>query len=249
MRRAVSKIKPASGFSKPVHWLLVAVLPLLALILVRWSLLPLAYGIVLLSKWRMFAIRPRHWPASIRVNSVDILTGLSFVVFMAQAPSNAWQLVWLVGYEAWLLVIKPRSKVFWTTLQAGLAQFVSLSALYLLWGDSSLVLLVIASWLICYLAARHFFSSFDEPLGSMLSHIWGYIAGALTWVLGHWLLYYGFLAQPVLLLSILSYGLAGLYYLESNDRLSSLIKREIMLIMTAVIIVVILFSSWGDKAV
>ncbi len=211
--------------------------------------MPLAYGLVLLSKWRMFAIRPRHWPASIRANAIDMLAGLSFVVFMAQSPTGAWQLVWLLAYEVWLLVIKPRSKVFWTTVQASLAQFASLSALYLLWGDSSLILLVAASWAICYLTARHFFSSFDEPLGSMLSHIWGYTAAALTWVLGHWLLYYGFLAQPVLLLSVLSYGLAALYYLESNDRLSSLIRREILLIMTAVIIVVILFSSWGDKAV
>jgi hypothetical protein len=249
MRRAVAKIKPASGFSKSVHWTLVAILPVAVLVLVRWSILPLAYGLVLLSKWRMFAIRPRHWPAAIRANSIDIIAGMSFVVFMAQSPSNAWQLVWLLCYEAWLLIIKPRSKTFWTTLQAGMAQFAGLSALYLLWGRSSLVLLVVASWLICYLTARHFFSSFDEPLGSMLSHIWGYIAASLTWVLGHWLLYYGFLAQPVLLLSILSYGLAALYYLESNDRLSSLIRREILLIMTAVIIVVILFSSWGDKAV
>ena len=249
MRRAVSKIKPASGFSKSVHWLLVALLPVAVLILVRWSILPLAYGLVLLSKWRMLAIRPRHWPASIRANAIDILVGLSLVVFMAQSPSNAWQLVWLVVYEVWLIFIKPKSKVFWTTIQAGLAQFASLSALYLLWGDSPLVVLTLSTWLICYLSARHFFSSYDEPLSSMLSHIWGYIAAALTWVLGHWLLYYGFLAQPVLLLSILSYGLAALYYLESNDRLSTLIRREILLIMSAVIVVIILFSSWGDKAV
>lgn len=249
MRRAVAKIKPASGFSRLVHWILVAILPVLVLVMVTWHILPLAYGFVLLSKWRMFAIRPRHWPASIRVNAVDIIAGLSFVVFMAQAPTNAWRLVWVLAFEIWLIIIKPRSKIFWTTLQAGLAQFMGLSALYLLWGGSSLALLVVASWLICYLSARHFFSSFDEPLGSMLSHIWGYVAVALTWLLGHWLLYYGFLAQPVLLLSILSYGLAALYYLENNDRLSSLVRREIILIMSLVIIVVILFSSWGDKAV
>lgn len=249
MRRAVAKIKPASGFSKPVHWALVIILPVLALIFVKWSILPLAYGVILLSKWRMFAIRLRHWPASIRANAIDIIVGLSIVIFMAQSPTNAWQLAWLLAYEVWLIVIKPRSRTFWTTLQAGLGQFAGLTALYLLWGRSSLILLVAASWLICYLSARHFFSSFDEPLGSMLSHIWGYVAAALTWVLGHWLLYYGFLAQPVLLLSILSYGLAAMYYLESNDRLSSLIRREILLIMSAVIVVIILFSSWGDKTI
>lgn len=249
MRRAVRRIKPASGFSKPVHWALVALLPVLALIFVKWSILPLAYGVVLLSKWRMFAIRIRHWPASIRANAIDIIVGVSVIIFMGQSLTTAWQMVWLLAYEVWLLIIKPRGRVFWTTLQAGLGQFAGLTAVYLVWGRSPLILLVVASWAICYLSARHFFSSFDEPLSSMLSHVWGYMAAALTWVLGHWLLYYGFLAQPVLLLSILSYGLAALYYLESNDRLSSLVKREILLIMTAVIVVIITFSAWGDKTV
>lgn len=249
MRRAVAKIKPASGFSKIVHWTLVVILPIAALVFIKWDILSLAYGVVILSKWRMFAVRPRHWPANIRANAIDIIAGLSFVVFMAQAPSTAWQLVWLVVFEVWLLYIKPKSKIFWTTVQAALSQFVGLTAVYLLWGRSSLVLLVIVSWIICYMSARHFFSSFDEPLSSMLSHIWGYAAAAMTWVLGHWLLYYGFLAQPVLLLSILSYGLGALYYLDNFDKLSDLVKREILLIMSAVIIVIVLFSSWGDKTV
>lgn len=224
-------------------------MPILTLVFVRWSILPLAYGIIILSKWRMFAVRPRHWPANIRANAIDIIAGLSFVVFMAQAPTNAWQLVWLLAYEFWLIVVKPRSQIFWTSIQAALGQFVGLTAVYLLWGRSSLFVLVLVSWAIAYLSARHFFSSFDEPLSSVLSHIWGYIAAALTWVLGHWLLYYGFLAQPVLLLSVLSYGLATLYYLENFDKLSTLVKREIILIMSAVIIVIVLFSSWGDKTI
>jgi hypothetical protein len=249
MRRAVAKIKPASGFSKFVHWLLVAILPILVFIFVRTSILPAAYAVVLLAKWRMFAVRPRHWPANIRANAVDIIAGLSFVVFMAQAPSQAWQLVWVVCYEIWLIIIKPRSATFWTSIQASLGQFLGLSALYLVWGDSSLFILVFATWAVCYLSARHFFSSFDEPLTSMLSHMWGYIAGALTWVLGHWLLYHGFLAQPVVFLTIIGVSVATLYYLENNDRLSNVVRREILLIMSAVIIVIILFSDWGDKAI
>lgn len=249
MRRAVAKIKPVSGLAWFIHWLLVLIVPLLVFVFVRWSILPLAYAVVLMSKWRMFAVRPRHWPANIRANAVDIIAGISFVVFMAQSPSQAWQIAWLVGYEVWLLFIKPRSTMFWISVQAGLSQFLGLTALYMVWGESPLVVLVVASWGICYLAARHFFSSFDEPLTSMFSHIWGYIAAALTWVLGHWLLYYGNVTQPVLIISILAYGLATLYYLETNDRLSTLVRREVLLIMSAVIIVIILFSSWGDKTV
>lgn len=249
MKRTVNKIKPANGFSRIFHWIFVALLPIISLIFVKLSILQLAYGVVILSKWRMFAVRPRHWPANIRANAIDIIVGLSFVVFMAQSPSGAWQFVWLLTYEAWLIFIKPKSKIFWTSIQAALGQFVGLVALYLLWGRSALFILVLASGIICYLSARHFFGSFDEPLSSMLSHIWAYVAAALTWVLGHFLLYYGFLSQPVLILSVISYSLASLYYLENFDKLSNAIKREILLIMCLVIVVIVVFSSWGDKTI
>jgi hypothetical protein len=245
----LARIKPATGFSAIVHVLLVAVLPILVFVLVRMSFVPLAYAVVLLSKWRMLAVRPRHWPANIRANAVDIIVGLSFVSFIAQSPSQAWQVVWALGFGIWLTIIKPKSSTFWGSFQAGAAQVLGLAAIYVLWGRASLLVLVVATWVTCYLSARHFLGNFDEPLSSLISHAWGYFGGALTWVLGHWLLYYGFVSQPMLILSVLAAGLAALYYLESHDRLSIFVRRELILIMSAIIIVVLLFSSWGDKAV
>jgi len=244
-----ARIKPSKGFSNIFHILLVALLPLIVFVLVRLSFVPLAYVIVLLSKWRMLAVRPRHWPANIRANAVDIIVGLSIVSFIAEAPSQAWQLVWALVYGVWLVLIKPRSSTFWNAMQAGAGLLFGLSSVYTLWGRSSLLMLVIATWLICYLSARHFLGSFDEPLSSLISHTWGFFGGALTWVLGHWLLYYGFVSQPMLILSVLGAGLAALYYLDTSDRLSTFVKRELLLVMSAVLIVIILFSSWGDKAV
>jgi len=246
----LERLKPAKGFSTFVHVLLVAVLPLLVFILVRLSFVPLAYAIILMSKWRMLAVRPRHWPANIRANAIDIIVGLSFVSFIAQTPSQqSWQLFWAVCYGIWLILIKPRSSTFWSAIQAGAGQLLGLASIYTLWGRSSLFVLVIATWAVCYLSARHFLSSFDEPLTSMISHAWGYFGAALAWVLGHWLLYYGLISQPMLILSVLGAGIATLYYLENNDRLSIFVRREILLVMSAVIIVILLFSSWGDKAV
>ncbi len=245
----LDRLKPANGFSTIVHVLLVAVLPLLVFILVRLEVAPLAYAVVLASKWRMLAVRPRHWPANIRANAIDIIVGLSFVSFIAGAPSQqSWQLVWAIGYGVWLTLIKPRSSTFWSAVQAGIGQLLGLASIFILWGHSSLLVLVVATWVVCYLAARHFLSSFDEPLSSMISHTWGFFGGALAWVLGHWLLYYGFISQPMLILSVLGFGIATLYYLENNDRLSTLVRREVLLVMSAIIVVVLLFSSWGDKA-
>lgn len=245
----LSRLKPATGFSTILHVLLVAVLPVLVFVSVRLSFVSIAYFVVLLSKWRMLAVRPRHWPANVRANAVDIIVGLSFVSFIANSPTQAWQVVWALCYGVWLTLIKPRSTIFWTSVQAGFGEVLGLASIYVLWGQSSLLLLVVTTWAVCYLAARHFLGSFDEPLSSLMAHAWGYFGAALTWVLGHWLLYYGFISQPMLILSVLGIGLSALYYLENNDRLSVFVRREIILVMSAVIIVVLLFSSWGDKAV
>jgi len=249
MKSVVSKIKPASGFSHIFHILLTLLLPALMFVLVRINLAQIAAILVLISKWRMFAVRPRYWPANIRANAVDLIIGLSSLVFMVNTSYASWQLVWAAVYAVWLLFIKQGSSVLKISLQAGLGQVFGLMALYMGWGDAPAVVLIIASWAVCYLSARHFFTSFDEPYSSLLSHYWGYFAGALAWVLSHWLIYYGVLAQVTLILSVLGFGLAALYYLDKFDRLSTLLRRQFVFIMVAILVVVIVFSNWGDKTI
>lgn len=245
----IKKIKPKSGFSGLAHLALNLLLPVLLFVLVRAQFVQLAAAVVLLSKWRIFAVRPRYWAANIRANSVDLIIGFSIVIFMANSVTAAMQLVWAILYAAWLIVIKPGSTVIKTSLQALIAQFAGLTALFLSLGAAPSYVLVIGAWAVCYLTARHFFTSFDEPYTSLYSHTWGYFAAALTWVLSHWLLFYGAISQPALLLSVLGYGMAALYYLDQNDRLGRSLRRQFVFIMVAIVAVVVVFSDWGDKAV
>lgn len=249
MRQAVTKIRPASGFSHFLHLFFIVSLPLLMYVLVRINLAPLAILLVVLSKWRMFAVRPRHWLAYIRANSVDIMVGASIVIFMAQTTSNIWQLIWAFVYVLWLLIIKPGTSLFSVSMQALLAQVAGLMAVYMAWGGSPLYVLVLATWLICYVSARHFFASFDEPYTRFLSNLWGYFGATLAWVLSHWLLYYNIVAQPTLLLTVIGFGLATMYYLEQTDRLTPLLRKQFVFIMVAIVTVVLVFSDWGDKVV
>lgn len=250
MRRLATRIKPANGFSHILHILLSALLPALVFILVRIGFVELAAALILLSKWRMLAVKPRHWPANIRANAVDLIAGLSFLIFMIHSDSQSMQLTWAIAYGFWMVVIKPRSGILWVSAQAFIAQFIGLSALFLNWGDTSpIVVLVILAWVICYSAARHFFTSYDEPLTRYLSHSWGYFGGATTWVLAHWLLFYGYLAQPTLLLAVISFSLAAVYYLDQTDKLSVLLRRQLVFVMVAVVVIILALSDWGDKAV
>ena len=113
-----------------------------------------------------------------------------------------------------------------------------LSAVFVEWGDGALYWLVLSCAVVCYLAARHFFDSFDEPYAKLLSYLWAYFAAALVWVLGHWLLFYGTIAQPTLLLVAVGYGLAALYYLDHHDKLSRLVRAEIVATTCAIVIAV-----------
>jgi len=240
MRPLIAKIKPANGFSRLAHIGLNVVLALLVFVLVRTSFVQLALVIILLSKWRMFAVRPRFWPANIRANAVDIIVSLSFLLFMVNSGSQWMQLVWTASYVVWLLVIKPASSVLVVSLQAMIGLLLGMTALFIKWGDGSLVWLVLFSALTCYMVARHFLDSFDEPYAKLLSYLWAYFGAGLVWVLGHWLLFYGFLAQPTLILVAVGYGLAALYYLDHHDRLSKLVRLEIIMTTSAIIVAVVL---------
>lgn len=250
MRALPNKLKPTHGFSYFLHLGLVVLLPALLYVLVRIDFFQLAIILVLLSKWRMLAVRPRYWFANVRQNAVDIMIGVSAVIFMASSSDSAnVPLFWALMYGLWLIFIKPGSSVLMVSIQAILAQFATLTALFMAWVDAPLLGLVLGTWAICYLAARHYFTSFDEPHSALYAHTWGYFSAALVWVLGHWLLFYGFLAQPALLLTVLGFGLGALYYLEESDRLSVLLRRQFVFIMIAIVVVVLVFSDWGDKTV
>jgi hypothetical protein len=243
MRPLIAKIKPASGFSRVAHVGLNVLLALLVFVLVRIDFVQLALAIILLSKWRMFAVRPRFWPANVRANSVDIIVSASILLFMVHGGTTWLQLGWTVAYALWLLVIKPASSALMVSVQAMTGLLFGLTALFLGWGGSELMLLVLAAAVVAYLAARHFLDAFDEPYAKLLSYLWAYFAAGLTWILCHWMLFYGFLAQPTLLLTALGYGLAALYYLDHNDRLSKLARLEIMVTTLAIIVAVVVSLS------
>lgn len=249
MRPLINKITPSRGFSHIFYFVLNAVLPLLVFVLVVTGFIQLALSLILLSKWRMFAVRPRFWLANIRANTIDIVVGVSALAFMIATGSELIQLAWAVLWGIWLIGVKPRGDTLWVSLQALIGFAAGMMALFLTWDHAPLSVLVAVVGLLCFFAAYHFFYSFDEPYMRLLSYFWAYFGAALTWVLGHWLLFYGPVAQPTLLLVSLGVGLGTLYYLDHFDKLNHSIRRQVIFIMVAVLLVVLTFSDWGDKIV
>jgi hypothetical protein len=247
MRQFLVKIRPVEGFAKIAHILLTLLIPIGVLILVRLNFYQLAFSLVLLSKWRMVSVKPRFWAANIRANSIDILVGLSIVSFMIRTSNISIQLFWGLMYALWMIYLKPGSTLRLVSIQAFTGMALSLSAVYMSWGGSSLFRLTLVSGFICFFAARHFFDAFDEPYSRLLSYTWGYFGAAISWLLAHLLIYYGFLAMPALLIGSLGYGLGTLYYLDHKSKVTKIIKQQIVFIMIALVVLVVTFSRWGDR--
>lgn len=249
MRPLLDKIKPTKGVSSVVYMLFNILFPVLLCLLVRADLVTLAVVLLFISKWRMFAVRPRFWWPNIRTNAVDILVGLSAVAFMHLADTDLIALGFACIWATWLVFLKPRHSVFWVSVQAFLGMVVALLATFLIFKTAPLWVLVVIVASICFFSAHHFFHSFDEQYLRLLAYTWAYFGAALMWVLGHWLIFYGPIAQPTLILVTLGFGIGTLYYLDHYEKLSSLVRRQIIFIMAVTMLCIIVFSDWGDKIV
>lgn len=245
----VTRFRPGKGFAHFFHLALIALIPLFVWFFIRLDLVAVAFIVLLLSKWRMFAVHPRHWIAHIRSNAVDVIAGLSFIIFIAQSGSLWAQILWVIVYEIWLLFIKSGTSTSLVSSQAVIAQTLGVVSFFLAFKGADLTVYVIGFWLITYFSARHFFAIFDELHGSLIASIWAFFAASIMWVLGHWLIFFGPIAQPALIITVLSFCLGGLYYLEKHKKLHTTIKRQLITMMLAIIFVIVVFSDWGDKAV
>lgn len=160
-------------------------------LLVIFGLPNLAYLLVAISKWRVFAVRPRFWWANIKANLLDLLLGLSVVTMMWQASELLWaQAILAILYGLWLSILKPRSDRASVLTQAGIAQFMAITALFSISFDLAAWVVVACMWVIGYISAQHALSSFEDVDQTLLSLVWGLIVAELGWLAFSWTIAY-----------------------------------------------------------
>lgn len=181
----IKSVTQRNKLSEIVYVALNIAYALLVLQLVLWFENPyLAYLVVLLSKWRVFAVRPRFWLANIQTNFVDFLMGIAIVTLLWQNVGNEWLQIAITGmYAVWLLFLKPQSKRLWVVLQSAVVQFVTLGALFSVAHTLPIALVVFLGGLVGYVIARHAIHSYGEELEDMtLSLVWGMVIAELSWL-------------------------------------------------------------------
>jgi hypothetical protein len=237
--------------SELVYIFFTASLPIAILFLVRLDPPYLAFALVVLSKWRIFALRPRYWWANIKANAVDLVVGLSAVsLIYLSLPLLGLQIFLAFIYAIWLLVLKPRSGVHGIMLQAGIAQFVGLVALFHFSVVLNEALVLIGCWLIGYVAARHMISDHEEDHTEMLSAIWGLFMAEIGWLTYRWTSVYNLslplkIPQVALLGMVIGFCAARMYHANKSDAgLDRSLLKGTVVFGAALLIVILVFSPW-----
>lgn len=195
----------------------------------------LALLIFLVSKWRVFAIRPRYWFAHLQSNLVDYIVGISTIVLMFlahssvadEASKSAIMTFYTLAYIVWLVYIKPKSKRIFMHIQAGVALFLGTTALFSIAYDWSSAIVVFVMAIIGYATARHVLSSYEEMQITLISMMWAIVTAEFGWMVYHWTVAYKPLsveifAFPRAALTILCVGLIAERAYESlhkHDRI------------------------------
>lgn len=216
-----------------------------------------AYGLVLLSKWRVLAVRARYWAANLRANMVDAIVGLSIVTLIyASIGSLSTQIVLAVLYTVWLLFIKPRSKYIFVAIQAIIGLVFGLNSLMVVSYDWPASAVVAVAWLIGYSATRHVLSAERESHINFLSLLWAFVIAELTWLTYHWTVGYTLpgglqIAENMIVIVVLSFLAERVY---ASYRRNEVVKiNEIILplfftISVLAIVVVVVPIVFGPTA-
>jgi hypothetical protein len=214
-----------------------------------------AFALVLFSKWRVLAVRPRYWFANFQANLIDVIVSLSVVVLLYAANGAlVAQIIITLLYIGWLLFVKPRSKRLFIAIQAGTAVFLGVTALMTVSYDWMSSLVIACMWLIGYSAARHVLGSYDEAHISFYSLVWGLVFAEIGWLTYHWTFAYELpgvgaikLAQAALVALALSFMTERVYasYTKHGSLKSSDILLPILLSLSVILVILVFFNKIG----
>jgi len=252
--------KRRSLLSELVYIILNIALAVAVLLVVRAIESPLpAFGLVLLSKWRVLAVRPRYWFANIQANMVDIIVSLSIVVLLYAASAElALQLFITALYIGWLLFIKPRSKRVFVAIQAGAAVFLGVTAMLSGTYDWIASSVVVMMWIVGYSSARHVLGSYDDVHMSFYSLVWGLVFAEIGWLVYHWTFAYTLPGAADIKLSQASFILLAFSFLAerayaSYSRHGAVRSNDVvlpaLLSVSVIVILLVFFNTLGTGTI
>ena len=257
-------VRRRSFLSEVVYTVLNIAFAIALVVVIRYTeSIPLALGLVLISKWRVLAVRARYWFVNIRSNLVDIIVSVSVVLHLYTINAAAiddFRKIILMGiatalYIVWLLIIKPRSKRSYVAAQAGIAILLGTAALYTVSFSWPASVVVLGMWLIGFSAANHVLNSYDDETHPLfLSLVWSMVFAEIGWVAYHWTIAYSLpfvtmllvpqVAIIALLLGFVAYKAYDSFYHHQKIRNSDIIL-PLLFTLSVIAVLVFVFNRVG----
>ena len=201
--------------SSAVHVFLNILLGISAVLITVFSGAPwLGILLVVISKWRIFAVRRRYLWLNLKSNLVDLIVGLSIVVLSYYAGSALLPVDFiLMGiYVVWLLIIKPMSTETANLVQSLVAVFLGISAITIMTASLDAAMAAAAlAFLVGYAASRHVLAQTSSKDYTLTTLVCGVVFAEVAFLCHFWAIIYTFgetgirIPQAALILTIFAF--------------------------------------------
>lgn len=150
--------------------------------------------LVLMSKWRVFAVRARYLWLNFKLNLVDIIVGLSVVILAYCAGPNFLlvDFILMAFYSIWLLFIKPQSSENFAMVQSLIAVFMGMCAATIMTANLDAIVITLLAFLIGYSASRHILAQSNDKNFTLTTLVCGLVFSEIAWLCHSWSIIYTF---------------------------------------------------------
>lgn len=210
--------------------------------------------LVIVSKWRIFAVRPRYWMLNLKSSLVDLIVGFSFVLIAYCSGTTFRPIHYVLAalYTIWLIFLKPRSTERATIVQSLIAVFLGTTAAILISATYDSSIIVLSTLFIGWAATRHVLVQTDDNNFRLVTFVCGLICAEIAWIFHSWLIVYSFgdtgiiIPQLSIILTVFAFVFAKVYQsLIKND--GELKRNEvsapILFSVLIIFIMIVLFSN------
>lgn len=208
--------------------------------------------LIVVAKWRIFAVNHRYWWLNIRSSLVDFIVGISCVLLAYAAGGSTFlpvHFVLMVIYAIWLIFIKPRSSTNFAITQALVAVLLGSTAATVFGAITDSIVLVVAEFIIGYAASHHVLVQGDEKETSFISIVCGLFCAEVAWLSYAWLIIYTFstsgicVSQLAILLTLMMFAYFKVYgNISKHDGKLNLRELALPLIFVIVVVAVLIIS-------
>lgn len=210
--------------------------------------------LIVVAKWRIFAVNHRYWWLNIRSSLVDLIVGVSLVL-LAYAAGDTFLPVHfvLMGiYAIWLILIKPRSSQTFAMIQALTAVLLGSTAATVFAAITDSVVLVVSELIIGYAASHHVLMQGNERDSSFISIICGLFSAEIAWLSHTWLIIYTFgstgicVSQLAIILTIIMFAYFQVYNNLSKHEGKLQLKEVALPLVFSVVVIAVLIISFSQ---